>query len=309
MPDDVFQHIVVVDPTGLVPWAIDALGELSARPPRVFEDLPTSAEETLRRIGDADCVLVSWNTPLDASVLSRCEALSYVGMCCSLYSTATANVDVAFAEANGISVEGVRDYGDEGVLEFVVAELVRLLKGLGEHQWRDEPVELTGRKVGIVGMGSVGQRLARRLQAFGAEIFYFNRSRKEQAERDNVQYLPLDRLLETVDIVSTHLPKNTTLLGDAAFQKLGNGKILVNTSLGVPFHQEPFARWLDQPGNFSILDGDGAVGLAESLRAHPRVLYSPAVAGWTAEAKERLSSKVLANVRNHLRERRKQEGS
>lgn len=298
-----FQRIVVVDKTGLRPWALDELRELSSLPLRAFDDVPASAAEAAKRIGDADCAFVSWSTQLDAAVLKACGKLAYVGMCCSLYSSESANVDIEFAQANDIAVEGIRDYGDEGVIEFVTAELIRLLKGMGDQQWRSEPVELTGRKVGIVGLGTVGRLLADRLRSFGSEVFYFNRSRKQQAEEAGIAYLPLGELLETVEILSMHLPKNTTLLSAPEFDRLGAGKIVVNTSLGAPFAGEDFAKWLDRPGNYGILDGDGAVGLDESLHSHPRVLYSPIVAGWTMEAKERLSQKVLANVRTYLASR------
>ncbi len=54
-------------------------------------------------------------------------------MCCSLYDDESSNVAVKFARGQGIVVKGIRDYGDPGVVEFIVSELVRLLHGFGEH--------------------------------------------------------------------------------------------------------------------------------------------------------------------------------
>lgn len=120
---------------------------------------------------------------MTAKVLSAAKDLKYVGMCCSLYDKKSANVDIDYAELNRITVKGARDYGDEGLVEYIIAELIRLIKGIGKQQWKRDAVELTGRKVGIIGMGATGKMLADRLQAFGAKVYYYNRSRKPQAEK------------------------------------------------------------------------------------------------------------------------------
>lgn len=196
----------------------------------------------MERIQDADCVLVSWRTKIDREVIASHPSIRYIGMCCSLYDERSANVDIAAARAHGIEVRGVRDYGDEGVAEFVMSELIRLLKGLGPHQWLSEPVELQQRKLGIIGMGATGQILAHRASAFGMRVQYFSRSRKPDCEQEGYEYVPLRDLLQTSEIISMHLPRNTKLLGPEEFAALGHGKILVNTSLGAPFEAAAFGN-------------------------------------------------------------------
>jgi len=167
-----FKQIVIIDKTGLRDWALERLKKYSANPIGIYDDKPTSEEEAAKRIESADCVFVSWGTQLTGKVLSAAKDLKYVGMCCSLYGTESANVDIEYANNNGITVKGVRDYGDEGLVEYIIAELIRLIKGIGKQQWKKEALELTGRKVGIVGMGATGKMLADRLQAFGAKVYY-----------------------------------------------------------------------------------------------------------------------------------------
>ncbi|MBK3516346.1 NAD(P)-dependent oxidoreductase [Carboxylicivirga marina] len=295
-----FRQIVILDYTGLQGFAIDKLQAISDSPIKMFNDIPKTDEEIISRIGNADCLFVSWNTPVTKDVISACTNLKYIGMCCSLIDEDSANVDVRFAKTKGIVVKGIRDYGDEGVAEFIVSELIQLLKGLGKYQWQLEPVELTGRKVGIIGMGTTGLMTSKRLQAFGAKLFYYSRSKKEEAHGLGIEHLPLEELLNTCDIISFHLPRHTKVLSDDNLMQLGSGKILVNTSLGLPFNKEPFKKWLLKSNNYAIFDVCGFGPFLDELSKCDNLIYSEHTSGWTKEAKERLSYKVLDNVEEYL---------
>ena len=129
-----FEKIVVVDSTGLNTWGVERLKELE-KEVVFYTGIPETDEEIVNRIGDADCVLVSYNTQIRRNVIEACPNIKYIGMCCTLYSESSANVDIATARERGITVLGIRDYGDEGVVEYVISELVRLLHGFGGKQW------------------------------------------------------------------------------------------------------------------------------------------------------------------------------
>ncbi len=291
-----FNQIVIIDYTGLQEFALDKLQKLSDKKITSYSDIPKDDTEILRRIEHADCVFVSWNTKINKSVLSKCNNLKYIGMCCSLIDFDSANVDVRYAIERGITVKGVRDYGDEGVGEFIVSELIQLLKGLGKHRWREEPVELTNRKVGIIGMGTTGRLTADRLKAFGAKVYYNSRTRKSDAEKAGFDYLPLEEMLQECDIISFHLPRGSKVLNSDHFKILGNGKILVNTSLGLCFEKDDFESWLTEEGNYSIFDVVAFGDLKTELSKHKNIIYSEHTSGWTKEARERLSHKVLENL-------------
>ncbi|MEO1052232.1 MAG: NAD(P)-dependent oxidoreductase [Bacteroidota bacterium] len=296
-----FSKIVCIDETGLTDAAIDALCQFTEEIDR-YSDIPANNEVIIERAQDADVILVSWNTTIDAEVIAACEKLKYIGMCCSLYDADSANVDIKAAQHHGITVKGVKDYGDEGVVEFIISELIQLLKGLGQHQWKPEPVELTGRKLGIIGMGKTGSMLADAALAFGMEVYYYSRTRKTAIEAKGIGYLPLDDLLSTSDIISTHLPKHTTILNQQHFSMLQPGAIIVNTSLGPTFHVPSFLAWVGQSGNYAILDADGASGYTDLFNDTAGVILSDKVAGWTSEARNRLSRKVVDNIRTYLKE-------
>jgi lactate dehydrogenase-like 2-hydroxyacid dehydrogenase len=291
-----FKQVIVLDYTGLQGFAIERLQAISAEPIRAFNSIPKDDKEIIERVADADCLFVSWNTRVNADVIEQCKQLRYIGMCCSLIDENSANVDVRYARSKGIEVKGVRDYGDEGVAEFIVSELIQLVKGLGAHQWLSEPVELTRRKIGIIGLGTTGLMTAQRLQAFGADLYYYSRTQKREAEERGIKYLPLNELLAECDIISFHLPRNTKVLTDEQFEILGNSKILVNTSLGLPFNKEAFEKWLLKTNNYAIFDAVAFGADKEQLIKYKNLIYTDNTSGWTKEAKERLSHKVLENV-------------
>ncbi|WP_291583033.1 D-isomer specific 2-hydroxyacid dehydrogenase family protein [Clostridium sp. UBA6640] len=297
-----FNKIVCIDKTGLEPWAIEELKKYSKKTIEVFDDYPQNDSEIIQRIKGADCVLVSWNTQISKEVIERCSQIKYIGMCCSLYNEDSANVDIKTARVNNIEVRGVRDYGDEGVVEFIISELIRLLKGLGEYQWRNEPVELMQRKIGIIGMGTTGRMLAKIASAFGMKVYYFSRNRKLDIENEGIEYLQLNELLKRTEIVSIHLPKNTMILGKDEFSLFGDGKILINTSLGTPFQVPAFLEWIQRKGNFAIYDEDGVGSYKKEFEKYPNIISSKKVAGWTKEARQRLSNKVLQNIEEFLNE-------
>ncbi|MFD2519179.1 NAD(P)-dependent oxidoreductase [Salinimicrobium flavum] len=295
-----FKKIVSVDHTKLQDRALEGLQQLSEQKIEVYDDYPDSEEEILKRIEGADAVLVSWHTRLDENIISQCPGLKYIGMACSLYDDSSANVAVNYARGKGIKVTGIKDYGDPGVAEFIISEVIRLLHGLGKHQWREMPEELTGRKIGIVGLGTTGKLLAKCLLPFGPDLYYFSRTRKEEWEKKGVKYLPLPQLLEKTEIISFHLPKNTVLLDKPEFSKLGKGKILINTSLGLPFKEAAFKDWIKEPGNFAIFDADGKKQLSVEVEKFFNVFISDKSAGWSSETEKRLSEKVIKNLRNYL---------
>ena len=293
---EIFQQIVIVDNAGLRNWAVEKLKSFSPNSLKIYSDFPKEKSEIIERIKAADAVFVSPRTKLTSEILQHSENLKYVGMCCSLYDKHSANVDMDFCESKGITVKGIRDYGDVGVVEFIASELIRLLKGLGEHQWKNEPLELIHQKVGIIGLGTSGKMVADILRVFGAQVNYFSRTRKPQAENEGIGYLPLHDLLKESDIISLHLPRNSSVLGEKEFDIFGSGKILINTSLGLVFDKTAFEKWISNKENFAIFDSDGIGVYKQEFEKYRNVISTNVVSGRTKEAYDRLSEKVLKNV-------------
>ena len=225
--------------------------------------------------------------------------VKYIGMCCSLYSPESANVDILYAESRGISVTGIRDYGDEGVVEYVVSELVRLLHGFGQPSWEELPREITGLKVGVVGLGKSGGMIADAMKFFGASISYFARSPKAWAEEKGYIFRSLEEVLTESDVIFCCLNKNTVLLHEEQFKVMGNRKILFNTGLSPAWDEKPFLEWLTGD-NLCYCDTVGALG-GEHLLGHEKIRCMKVSTGRTRQAFDRLSEKVLANIENYLK--------
>ena len=295
-----FEKLVAIEPVSLIPSAEQELSRY-AKEVVLFEDIPAGNDEIVRRIGDADAVLLSYTSRIDKDVLSRCPNIRYIGMCCSLYSEESANVDIAYARTRGIQVLGIRDYGDRGVV--VLHELTGLLHGFGMPMLRDEPVEITGLKVGIVGLGVSGKMIADALQFLGADISYYSRTRKPGAEASGMTYKPLAQLLADSEVVFTCLNKNVLLLGKEEFAQLGDHKVLFNTSIGPGFDSAALEDWLTLPGTHFFCDTRAAAGpVGEEFFARENVHCANVSAGRTKQAFVLLSQKVLANLRTALGE-------
>ena len=292
-----FNKIVAIEPVSLIPEYEEKLKTLAGEVV-MYGDIPADDDVIANRIGDADCVLLSYTSRLTADAMAKCPNIKYVGMCCSLYSPESANVDIRYAEAHGIKVTGIRDYGDEGVVEYVVSELVRCLHGFGQPSWETMPREITGLKVGVVGLGKSGGMIADAMKFFGAEIAYFARGEKQAAAEKGYRFMPLQDLMEWSDVVFCCLNKNTVLLHEEEFRRLGNHKILFNTGLSPAWDEAPFMKWLEGD-NLCYCDTLGALG-GEQLLAHPHVRCVNVSTGRTSQAFVRLSEKVLANIYEYL---------
>lgn len=296
-----FHKLVAIEPVSLVEWAEQKLYDY-AEEVILYNDIPADNEEIIRRIGDADGVLVSYTSRIDREVLESCPNIRYVGMCCSLYSEASANVDIACARERGIQVLGIRDYGDRGVVEYVLYQLVRILHGFDRPLWEEEPLELTDLKVGIVGLGVSGGMIADALSFMGADVSYYSRTRKPEKEAAGIRYAELDDLLKESQVVFTCLNKNVILLGKEQFEKLGSHKILFNTSIGPAADLGALKQWLEDPKNLFCCDTVGALGDAELLKC-ANVICMNISAGRTRQAFELLSEKVLANIQSFLEQK------
>lgn len=295
-----FKKVVAIEPVNLTE-NVRAKLDKYAEDIIFYPDLPKDNQEIIARIADADAVLVSYVTKIDKEVLEAVPNVKYIGMCCSLYSEESANVDIAFARTKGIVVTGVRDYGDKGVVEYVIYQLVRILHGYDFPMWREKSLELTGLKIGMVGIGASGGIIADALHFLGADVSYYARSVKEDREAKGMHYKELSTLLKESEVVITCLNKNMILLHEEEFKTLGNGKIMINTSIGPAADMSALKAWISNPENIFCCDTKGGLGeIADEVWDYDNVICMNASSGMTAQAYELLGEKALKNMEDFL---------
>lgn len=293
------KKIVAIQPVSLLPESKKKLSNYCDK--TIFYNTdPENDQEIIQRIGDADAIFVSYTNKIGENILSACPNLKYIGMCCSLYSEASSNIDIAYARAHGIRVTGIRDYGDEGVAEYVLSNLIFRLHGEDGHApLLGEISEISGVKVGMMGMGASARAVAKGLAAFGADIHYYSRTRKADIEVAGYQYQELDELLKDCNVICSCLTKNVTLLYDKEFEMLGENKILFNTALSPCFEQSALDKWLHKENTWYYCDTLMGLG-DEVLLKRENVLCQKRSAGMTKQAVVRLNEKVMENLINYL---------
>lgn len=293
-----FKKIVSIDYTGIDEFVHEKLKSL-CNTLEIYNDFPKSEAEIIKRAKNADVLLVSWNTPITANIIKNLPTLKYIGMCCSLYDEKSSNVDIIQAKKQGIIVKGVKHYGDDGVVEYFYSELIRLFKGLGNVQFKEEQIELSGINLGIIGLGTLGKMIADAGNFFSMNIYYHNRNKRNDVD---YKYLSIDDLLKTCDVITTHLPRNTVVIGDKEFSEFGNGKILVNTGLSPSFELRAFDKWIKCKGNFALFDISSTTEeFRTKYKDYPNVIISNTVSGFTKNARERLAHKVIYNLENVIK--------
>lgn len=295
-----FKKIAVVEPVNLTADAKEQL-KAYADSVQMYRDIPENDAEIIRRIGDADAVLVSFTTYIGKDVLVQAPNVKYIGMCCSLYSEESANVDIRFAKEHGIQVAGVRDYGDRGVVEYVIYQLVRILHGYDYPCWAEKPLELTGLKIGIIGLGTSGGMIAEALSFMQAEVSYYSRTRKPNKEQQGIRYMELPNLLRDNEVIITCLNKNAILLHEEEFRILGDGKILMNTSIGPASDMDALKKWVSNPANILCCDSREAIGtIADEIMDRENVICMNGCSGKTLQSYQLLTKKVLENIEHFL---------
>lgn len=261
----------------------------------------------LQRIENAHAVFLDWSN-LDAAVLERCrdlEIVSYIGVGAANF------VDIAAATELGIVVTNTPDYGNRSVAEHALGLILAVGRNIawGDRDLRGgrwtsmdrEGVQVSGRSIGLVGMGAVGKEMARLCRAFGLRVFYYDVSRRPEIE-DIATYLEMEKLFSTCDIVSLHVaytPETRNLIGKRELGWMRPGAFLINTSRGEVLDLDALADALEEDrikgAGLDNFPGEPHPDLSRLVRLD-RVVLTPHIAFNTREAKDRMTAIAVENV-------------
>ncbi len=310
------MKIVFLDAATLGETPLDeiaALGELVTYP------FSTRAE-ALERVGDCEVLIVN-KVRVDEELLSRAPRLRLI--CES--ATGVNNIDLEAAAARGIPVRNAAGYSTEAVVQ---STFMHLLSLAGFAPYFDDCVksgrysagtlfcdishpypELAGKTLGVIGMGTIGTRVAAVASAFGMRVVYYSTSRTSH----NTDYpsVPLDALLRQADAVTIHAPLNARtkgLIGAAELRQMKPSAFLLNLGRGGIVDEAALAQAVDE----GVIAGAALdVFVSEPLPAdhpllqvrHPeRFRFTPHVAWASREALGRLVHQVAENIRGTVLE-------
>ena len=212
----------------------------------------TKDEEIPERIKDADVILCN-KSSMSEKNLSGAKNLKYVG----LFATGYNNVDLEYTRKKGITVCNAGSYSTEAVAQHVFAFILHYYNTISRYDefvknkgWVNtnkfspfmEMKELFGKTIGIIGYGSIGQKVAVIANAFGMNVLAYSRSAlKENRQSDKVTYATVDEILEKSDIVTIHCPLNNDsekMCNKEFFTKMKKDSLFINTSRGGVVNQE-----------------------------------------------------------------------
>jgi glycerate dehydrogenase len=276
----------------------------------------TRQQDVAAAIAGAEVVLVN-KLRLTREIIEGAADLKLI----ALAATGTNNVDLDAARERGVAVCNLRDYCTASVVQHVFGVLLSLTHKLREYDalvrsgaWQrgeqfcllDYPIrELTGRKLGIVGYGTLGRGVARATQAFGLEVLVANRPGGERVPGR----LDLDELLPQVDVLSLHCPLSPATTGLIGARQLGLMKpdaVLINTARGALIDSQALADALHagRLGGAAIdvlpqePPVDGNPLLAGDI---PNLIVTPHIAWAAREARQRCIDEMAANVEDFRR--------
>lgn len=298
-----FNKLVAIEPINIFEKHKNELTKY-ANEVILYPNMPANDDEIIERIDDADAVLLSYTSSISSYVLERVKNVKYIGMCCSLYSVESANVDIKKANELGIVVKGVRDYGDEGVAEYIIHELVEFLQGYKEYKWDTIGHEITNLKCGVIGLGTSGTLIAKTLKFFKADVSYYSRTRKVHLEEElDITYKDLNTLCKESEAIFLALNKNVFLLDKEQFSLMTGKRILFNTSIGPGFNVEELKIWLEDKNHFFFGDTLATAG-DESIWKLPNTFtINRSSGGKTYQAYLRLGEKVINNIQEYLNQK------
>ncbi len=305
-------RIVVLDGytenPGDLSWeGLEALGELV-----VHEYTP--AELITERIGNAEVIFTN-KTPVTAATIEAAKKLKYIGVLATGYNV----VDVKAAAERGIVVTNIPTYGTIAVAQYVFALLLEICHHAGHHDqmvqdgrwtacrdfcfWDYPLIELSGKTMGLIGYGRIGQATAKIAKGFGMNVLACDPNAKEP---ELPELTSLEEVLGRSDVISLHCPltdENTGMINSGTIAQMKDGVILINTARGPLINEfdlreallsgKVYAAAVDVVSTEPIKADSPLLGLKNCI-------ITPHIAWASRESRIRLMDVAVSNLKSFL---------
>jgi glyoxylate reductase len=287
-----------------------------------LDDKPMSHADLAQAVKTADVLVPTVTDRIDAALLGQAgENLKLIAN----FGTGVDNIDVATALQRGITVTNTPGVLTEDTADMTMALILavprRLAEGAkvmtGDTEWSGwSPTwmlghRIWGKRLGIVGMGRIGQAVARRARAFGLQIHYHNRRRvpaQIEEELGATYWESLDQMLARVDIVSVncpHTPATYHLLSARRLQMLRKEAYIVNTARGEVIDENALIRMISSGdiagAGLDVFEHEPAVNpRLVKLAREDKVVLLPHMGSATVEGRIDMGEKVIINIKTFM---------
>lgn len=304
-----------VENPGDLSWApLEALGETT-----IYDRTEDDTALVVERIGDAEIVVAN-KTRITREIIDACPRLQLIAELATGYN----NIDYTYAATRNISVVNVPAYGTQIVAQYTVGMLLEICAHYAAHDqavhegrwtncidwcfWDYPMIELAGKTAGIIGLGRIGQAMARILGAMGMRVIAQSRSQTD-AGRAVAEYVDLDTLLAESDVILLHcplFPETADIINKNNIRKMKDGVILINTSRGGLVVEQDLADALTSGKIYAAaldVTREEPIPADSPLLTAPNCLITPHLAWAAREARQRILDTTVDSIRGFLQGR------
>lgn len=295
-------------------------GDLSWKPLEEWGELTvydrTASSEVVERARGAEIVMTN-KVNIGADIISQLPELKMINVLATGYNV----VDIEAARNAGIIVCNIPAYSTDSVAQLTFAHILNIVNQIGHYaeenrqgRWSrnpdfcywDSPLhELSGKTLGIVGLGHIGSKVARLARDFGMEVYAFT-SKNSSSLPEGIQKTTMEGLFGVSDILTLHCPLTPTtreLINRETLRKMKQGAILINTGRGPLVNEEDVAEAL-RDGHLGAYGADVMCQeppeATNPLLSCPNAFITPHIAWATVEARKRLMDIAVANVKAYV---------
>lgn len=302
------MKISIIEPLGIKQEKLeDLLAEIFKEHEITFYSDRKEDEDTLiERCKMADIIVLT-NIKLSKNVLEKCTNLKYI---CVAF-TGFNHIDMDYCNQNNILVSNCAGYSTNAVTELVFGLIINIYRHINEHNLAIRngaktvlsANEMANKKFGIVGLGTIGTKVATTAKAFDCDVYYYSKNSRNK----NFKYLELDELLQTCDIVSIHLAQNEdtiNLINEEKIALMKKNSILINTARGPIVNSVALAKALNdekiKAAGIDVYEMEPPIDLSHPLLNCKNCLTTPHIAFSSYEALEKRAIIVKDNLIAYL---------
>jgi D-3-phosphoglycerate dehydrogenase len=271
--------------------------------------------ELLETIGDYDAIIVRSATKVTKEVIDHGRNLKVIAR----GGVGLDNIDVEYARAKGIKVLNTPRASSISVAELTIAHLLAIGRflpmsniAMRHREWPKKEfskgIEVTGKTLGIIGLGNIGSEVARRALGLFINVVAYDKY-VQTTDIKGVRMVPKDELLRVSDYITLHVPYDRSagpVITRSDFEKMKNGVIIINCARGGVINERDLLDALNSHkvafAALDVYEHEPPTAEEYELIMHPRVSVTPHIGGSTIEAQDRVGVEIAEKVVAALRE-------